>query len=107
MVIAEVYKQTGWSERTLDLAHFRDRNGAEIDLIVEDRRTAQVAGLEFKLTATPTERHARHLEMLRDRLGSRFTAGLVVHAGRQMLPLGERLWAVPVAALWRDDAAAA
>jgi hypothetical protein len=35
------------------------------------------------------------------------TVGLVVHAGRQMLPLGERLWAVPVAALWRDDAAAA
>jgi predicted AAA+ superfamily ATPase len=105
MVITEVYKQSGWSERTVDLAHLRDRNGAEIDLIVEDRRTAQVAGLELKLTATPTERHARHLATLRDRLGSRFTVGLVVHAGRQLLPLGERLWAVPVATLWRDDAA--
>jgi predicted AAA+ superfamily ATPase len=102
-VITEVAKQTGWSERSLTLAHYRDRNGAEIDLIVEDRRTGQVAALEIKLTATPTERHARHLATLRDGLGDRFTVGLVVHAGRQILPLGPRLWAVPTPTLWRSD----
>lgn len=72
-------------------------------LIVEDRRTGELAGLEIKLTSTPTARHARHLTMLRDKLANRFTVGLVVHTGTQTLPLGDRIWAVPVSALWRSD----
>lgn len=102
-MIAEVHKQATWSKATFDLAHFRDRNGAEVDLIIEERRSGRLAGIEVKLTATPTTQHARHLASLRDRSGPRFTVGLVIHAGRQVLPLGERLWAVPVSSLWRSD----
>ncbi|MFB9923720.1 ATP-binding protein [Amycolatopsis halotolerans] len=102
-VITEVFKQATWSERSVDLSYFRDRDGAEVDLIVEDRRTGELAGLEIKLTSTPTARHAKHLMMLRDKLGGRFTTGLVVHSGSQTLPLGDRIWAVPVSALWRSD----
>ncbi|MGH3695999.1 MAG: ATP-binding protein [Pseudonocardiaceae bacterium] len=102
-VLSEVLKQIGWSERAVDLYHFRDRYGAEIDLIVSDRRTGELAGVEVKLTATPTQRHARTLAAFAERLGQRFTVGLVIHAGRHSLPLGERLWAVPVNALWRSD----
>jgi predicted AAA+ superfamily ATPase len=102
-VLSEVLKQTGWSERTVDLHHFRDRHGAEIDLIVSDRRSGELAGVEVKLTATPTQRHARTLASFAERLGRRFTLGLVVHAGRHTLSLGERLWAIPVSALWRSD----
>lgn len=102
-VITEVLKQSTWSERTVDLSYFRDRNGAEIDLIVEDRRTGEVAAIEIKLTSTPTVKHAKHVLGMRDRLGDRFTVGLVIHAGTQTLPLGERVWAVPVSALWRSD----
>ncbi|MGQ0776514.1 MAG: ATP-binding protein [Pseudonocardiales bacterium] len=103
LVVIEVCKQTGWSERTVDLHHFRDHYGAEIDLIVSDRRTGEFAAIEIKLTATPTERHAKTLAVFRDRFGPRFTVGLVIHTGAHSLPLGERLWAVPVSALWRDD----
>jgi predicted AAA+ superfamily ATPase len=102
-VTTELLKQATWSERSVNLSHFRDRDGAEVDLIVEDRRTGELAGIEIKLTSTPTVRHARHLAMLRDRLGSKFTTGLVVHSGTQTLPLGERLWAIPVSTVWRSD----
>jgi predicted AAA+ superfamily ATPase len=102
-VTTEVMKQATWSDRSVDLSYFRDRNGAEVDLIVEDRRTGELAGIEIKLTSTLTARHARHLAMLRDKLGHRFTTGLVVHSGPQTLSLGERLWAVPAATLWRSD----
>jgi len=102
-VITEICKQAGWSETALDLHHFRDRRGAEIDLLVSDRRTGRFAGLEIKLTSTPLERHARTLARFRDMFGSRFTVGLVVHTGRHTLPLGDRLWAVPVQTLWRTD----
>jgi uncharacterized protein len=99
-VITEVLKQASWSERAVDVSHFRDRNGAEVDLVVEDRRSGDVAGLEIKLTSTPLAAHARHLASLRDRLGERFRVGVLVHAGTQTLSLGDRLWAVPVTSLW-------
>lgn len=102
-VINEIAKQSAWNRRTVDLAHYRDRDGREIDLIVEDRHSGQVVGIEAKLTATPDVRHARHLATLRDRIGDPFALGLVVHSGDQILPLGERLWAVPVSTLWRSD----
>jgi predicted AAA+ superfamily ATPase len=102
-VINEVLKQATWSERSVDLWHFQDRDGTEIDLVVEDRRSGEVAGVEIKLSSTPTARHARHLALVRDRLGARFRNGLVIHAGAQTLPLGERIWAVPVSALWNPN----
>lgn len=103
LVVTEVLKQASWSEESVEVAHFRDRDGAEIDLVVQDRRSAAVAGIEVKLTSTPLERHARHLARMREHLGARFTVGLVVHAGQVTLPLGERIWAVPISALWRHD----
>jgi uncharacterized protein len=71
-----------------------------VDLVVEDRRSGDVAGLEIKLTSTPLAAHARHLASLRDRLGERFRVGVLIHAGTQTLSLGDRLWAVPVTSLW-------
>lgn len=102
-VITEVLKQATWSDHSVDVSYFRDRNGAEVDLIVEDRRTGEFAALEIKLTSTPTVRHARHLMMMRDRLPARFTVGLVVHGGAQTLRMGDRIWAVPVSELWRSQ----
>lgn len=101
-VTTELLKQASWSERTVDVFHFRDRSGPEVDLVLEDRHTGQVAAVEIKLTATPLTRQARHLAMLRDRLGESFTMGVLVHAGSHSLPFGPRLWAVPVSALWHD-----
>lgn len=105
LVAGEIFKQSAWSERSVNITHFRDRAGPEVDLIVEEWGTGRIAAVEVKLTSTPLPKHAQHLAYLRDRLGERFAVGLVVHTGNQSLPLGERLWAVPVSALWRDDRA--
>ncbi len=40
------------------------------------------------------------LSRLRDRLGQRFAAGVVLHTGARGSRLGDRLHAVPIAALW-------
>lgn len=101
-VTTEICKQLSWSGLGLRVSHFRDRNGAGVDLILEDRR-GDLACIEVKLTATPLARHMRHLAMLRDRLGPRFRVGVLLHAGTQTLPLGERLWALPVSSLWRPE----
>lgn len=45
-------------------------------------------------------REVRHLAKLRDRLGDRFVAGVVLTTGPTALSLGERLLALPISVLW-------
>ncbi|MGE0141416.1 MAG: ATP-binding protein [Ilumatobacteraceae bacterium] len=99
-VVTELCKQASWHDDAVDILHFRDRNGPEVDIIVEQRTTGAVAAVEVKASTTPRVEHARHLSLLRDRLGDAFTVGVVMHLGSAVLPLGDRLWAVPVPALW-------
>jgi predicted AAA+ superfamily ATPase len=98
-VVGEVTKQATWAEREVRLHHFRTAGGREVDLVLEDR-SGSVVGLEAKLGATPQESDFRGLAHLRDRLGERFRAGLVLNTGSATLPFGDRLWAAPAAALW-------
>ncbi|MGF1653676.1 MAG: ATP-binding protein [Actinomycetales bacterium] len=99
-VIGEVARQGGWAERDVELLHYRDREGREIDIVLEDRRTAKIVGIEVKLTSNPTTRHVRWLAWLRDLRPESFVTGVLIHAGPQTLPMGDRLWAVPVSRLW-------
>jgi predicted AAA+ superfamily ATPase len=102
-VTAEIVKQSAWSARTVDIGHYRDRHGNEVDLIIEDRATGELAAIEIKLSSTPHDRHAKHLRWLKGKTGSRFKLGLVIHTGAKSLPLDNDIWAVPVSALWRND----
>lgn len=63
-------------------------------------RGQSVVGIEVKATSTPGFAHAKHLAFLRDRLGDRFRCGVVLHTGKQQLNLGDRLYVLPVSALW-------
>jgi predicted AAA+ superfamily ATPase len=83
------------------LRHWRDRNGAEIDLIVEDD-SGSIAGIEVKAASTVSIGDVKHLQGLRERLGDRFTAGVVLYLGDRVVPLGDRIWALPVPVLWSD-----
>ncbi|WP_216609960.1 ATP-binding protein [Cellulosimicrobium protaetiae] len=99
LVVSELAKQRGWSAIDFSLNHYRDRDGNEVDVVLENRRR-QVVGIEVKATVSVTGKHARGLEVLRDRVGDRFVAGVVLHTGTRALPFGDRIWALPIAALW-------
>jgi predicted AAA+ superfamily ATPase len=99
-VAAQLRAECAVSVVGADLFHLRDANGRhEIDLLVE-ARDGHVIAVEVKATAAPSLPDARHLEWLRERLGSTFAAGLVVHTGPQVFRLGERIIAVPIGSLW-------
>ncbi len=85
----------------LSLSHYRDRRGNEVDLVVE-HAGGDVVGVEVKASATPRLRDAAGLALLRDRLGKRFRRGVLLHLGSESAPLGERIDAVPLAALWSE-----
>lgn len=79
--------------------HVRTREGRqEIDLVVEVN--GSVLGIEFKASSAPSTGDARHLTWLRDQLGKRFLAGAVVHTGPDVFVLGDRVFAVPLCAMW-------
>ena len=99
-VVTELCKQATWSAQSVEIGHFRDRNGPEVDVIVEQRTTGLVSGVEVKASMTPRIEYGRHLALLRDRLGAGFGVGVVLHLGSAVMPLGERIWAMPVSALW-------
>lgn len=98
-VIGELRRQLGWSNETPRMHHFRDRDGAEVDLILETP-DGRIAAIEVKAGATVRTKDTRWLSHLRDHLGKRFVGGLILHAGQQAAPLGARLAAAPIDTLW-------
>jgi uncharacterized protein len=96
----ELVKLAEWSKDRPSIFHFRTRGGArEVDAVFE-RRGGQIVGVELKASASLSRRDFRGLEELRESCGDGFVAGVVIHAGEQTLPFGDRLWALPVSALW-------
>ena len=85
------------------LHHLRTEQGRhEIDLVAE-LAGGRLIGIEVKASGAPTRSDARHLAWLRDELGERFLVGVVLHTGPRAYELGERIRAVPIAALWGDQ----
>jgi predicted AAA+ superfamily ATPase len=100
-VVQEIRRQTGWSARPPRLAHFRDRDGVEVDLVLEFGPN-RVAAVEVKLSATVRATDFRGIKKIQAALGDRFVGGVVLYDGEDVLPFGEKLKAVPVGCVWDD-----
>jgi hypothetical protein len=98
-VFQELQRMASWEERRHTFFHFRDKDGAEVDIVIE-RGALEVAGIEVKASATVTESDFRGLRKLRAAAGKRFAAGVVLYDGETQASFGDGLFAVPVRALW-------
>jgi hypothetical protein len=98
-VFQELRRQASWHEDGFRFHHFRDRDGAEVDIVLE-RWGREIAGIEVKLAASVNTGDFRGLRRLRDAAGRRFAAGAVVYDGETSASFGEGLFAVPIRALW-------
>ena len=99
-VAAQLRPEVALSDRRPRLHHLREKSGRhEVDLLVEGAAGTVVA-LEVKATAAPTRRDGQHLAWLRDELGDRFLCGAVLHTGPAVGSLGDRVFALPIAAIW-------
>lgn len=99
-VVGELRAQAEWSEARPSLFHFRDRAGAEVDLVLESG-DGRVVGVEVKAGATIRADDLTGLRLLERRLGSDLVAGLVLCTAPEPRHLGGRLWIVPISALWQ------
>ncbi len=99
-VVSQLRPETGLSATRPRLYHLRTEGGRhEIDLVAELGGQRLVA-VEVKASAAPSDEDARHLHWLRDEIGSRFLAGVVLHTGPRVYRLGERIVAAPISTLW-------
>ncbi len=98
-VAMELLRLADLSESQPSLYHYRDKEGREVDVVIEADSGA-VAGVEVKSGASISGEAFAGLKRLRDKLGARFKFGAVLYAGERTLPFGDRLAAVPIAGLW-------
>jgi predicted AAA+ superfamily ATPase len=97
-VATELERQASWSSEPLRFSHYREGE-REVDVIVE-RGSGEVVAFEVKAGATVRAHDFRGLAQMRSKLAKRLVAGIVLYAGERTLPFGERLWALPLSALW-------
>ncbi len=91
----ELRKYADWYGEPLSFYHFRNKDMIEVDIVIEQGR--QLAGIEIKAAATVTQGDFKGLKKLQDLCGAQFVAGVVLYDGENVLPFGERLFAVPIA----------
>ncbi len=97
-VVLELFKHTSWSDEPVGLYHFRSQAGQEVDVVIEGSG-GRVVGVEIKLSASPSPRDFSGLKVLREHLGEKFVRGVLIYTGKEIVPFGEDLHAVPVSVL--------
>jgi predicted AAA+ superfamily ATPase len=98
-VYTELLKRIAWTGNTCALYHFRDKDQAEVDFVVEDDAGA-VVGIEVKASATVNTSDFKGLRKLAEACGADFRSGLVLYDGDRSVPFGDRMFAAPLACLW-------
>lgn len=98
-IVAELLKQSAWNEKRVELFHFRDRLGSEVDVVLEDG-AGRVVGIEVKSSATVSATDFSGLKKLKEMLGDRFVRGILLYLGNEAVPFGKDLYAMPATVCW-------
>lgn len=98
-VYGELRRQASWNDADLRFFHFRDRDGAEVDIVIEHGAVG-LAGIEIKAAATVTESDFRGLRKLHKAAGDRFVCGAVLYDGETSAGFGDKMRAIPIRRLW-------
>jgi len=96
-VYQELKKYADWHSETVNFYHFRNKDKVEVDMIMQ--QGSKLAGIEVKASATVTQSDFKGLNKLKNACGEQFAAGVVFYDGENILPFGDRLFAVPVSTL--------
>lgn len=98
-VLQELRRLASWHDDDLRFHHFRDRDGHEVDIVLE-RGADDLAGVEVKAASTVTDADFRGLRKLREAAAARRFVGVVLYDGEASVKFGDGLHAVPIRALW-------
>jgi predicted AAA+ superfamily ATPase len=100
-VVGELRKQASWLDEHITLGHWRTSDGTEVDLVAEFD-DGQVLAFEVKANQRATASDVSGLQQLRDALGPRFRAGIVLTTGQRTYTHCDRIHVMPIARLWQS-----
>ncbi len=98
-VHGEIAKAIALSDDLTRVSHYRDKDGIEVDLVLE-RSPGAVVGIEVKGAATVWPRDFRGLQHLKKNVGGSFACGILLHDGERIQQIAPGLFAMPVRMLW-------
>ena len=101
-VVMECFKHMGWSEESVQLYHFRDKQKNEVDIILECSGGELVA-IEIKAASSVRESDFKGIARFSRLVGDKLKRGIVFYTGTRVLPfrIEEReYFAIPLAILW-------
>jgi predicted AAA+ superfamily ATPase len=81
------------------VSHFRTQDQKEVDFVVE-KTNGDTFGIEVKLSSSVEAKDFNGLKVLREAAGKSFKKGIVVYTGNEIVPFGDKFWAVPVCYFW-------
>jgi predicted AAA+ superfamily ATPase len=99
VALAELLRQQGTSEVEHRVGHLRERNGLEVDVLIE-LPDDTVYGVEVRTAAGFRPHQFRALEALAVRAGSRFRGGIVLNTAPVGFKYRPGMWGLPISALW-------
>lgn len=83
----------------LELSHYRTQAGKEADFVLENTQ-GDVVGIEVKSAKDINKKTYSGLLELKELCGDKFKKGIILYTGNDIVPLSEKIWAVPVCYFW-------
>jgi uncharacterized protein len=99
LVLSELLKHLAFSAQRLSLWHYRTQTNVEVDFVLENPM-GQMTGIEVKASSTVDGKDFKGLRHLQETEPALFQRGVVLYAGREVVPFGDKLWAVPLSMWW-------
>ncbi len=99
-VAMELTKLLSFDDSKAKLYHFRTSDGKEVDFILE-KPNGNLWAIEVKNSDSVSAKDFNGIRVFEEITGKDFKGGIVLYSGKEAVPFGKNLWAVPHYVLWQ------
>lgn len=99
-IATELTKLLTFSNIKAQLFHFRTSDQKEVDFILE-KSDGSIFAIEVKRNEDVNGSDFKGIQELAQLAPKEFIGGIVLYSGKQVVPFGKNLWAVPFHLLWQ------
>lgn len=99
-IAMELTKLLSFGDSRAKLYHFRTSDGKEVDFVLE-KPDGSLWTIEVKNSDTVSAKDFNGIKLFAELTGSDFRGGIVLYSGKDAVPFGQNLWAVPHSVLWQ------
>jgi uncharacterized protein len=98
-VATELVKLLASGNLRAKLLHFRTSDGQEVDFIIE-KPDGRTFAIEIKTAESVQKDDFKNILAFAALNEKTFIGGVVLYGGKQVVPFGKQIWAVPISVLW-------